>query len=331
MKLNVAIIHGIGKTEPGYAKPLIEGISRQFARHIRKILKTKVDIKDEISFQEIVWDDILGENQDKLKQIFKQEFQRRNKIAQQGAWKRFVLFLIFALLFFSLVKVWRWRIVFIALALAFSFGKKILILLRTTFAAEFVNDIIGYRNKEAYQDISRRIEDCLAKFQASQPKEHLTFISHSLGTVISSDFVYDRQKRNGELHRNLTLWNFFTLGSPLALFSLQFGPELFKSPIHLEDSRGKWLNILDADDVIAYPLKPLNEEYAKLVDADMYIEAGLLGIAHIRYWNNITVHKVIGHKLALDWLALNQKLSTEALERLYADYMKNRDSCPPFS
>lgn len=320
MKVNVAIIHGIGKNESGYAKPLVEGISRQFKRHLRNILKNDIDIKNEISFQEIVWDDILGENQEKLKKIFEEEFGRRKKIAQKGALKRFILFAVFTLLFFFLISAWCWRIVFIALALAFSFGKKMLIPLRTAFAAEFVNDIIGYRNKEAYQAISQRIKECLAQFHATPAKEPFTFVSHSLGTVISSDFVYDLQKRNGEFHQNLTLWNFFTMGSPLALFSLQYGPELFKSPIHLEDSRGKWINILDADDVIAYPLKPLNEEYAKLVDSDMYIETGLLGVAHIRYWNNTKVHEVIGHKLALDWLAVNQKLSSEALEQLYAAY-----------
>lgn len=320
MKVNVAIIHGIGRSKPGYANPLVEGISRQFAQYIRAVLKSNIDIKNELSFQEIVWDDILGENQDKLKKIFEQEFQRRKKIAQKGAWKRFLLFLICASLFFFLFKAWCWRIAFMAIALAFSFGKKALIPLRTTFAAESVSDIIGYRNKEAYQAISGRIEKCLANFSTSQSKEPLTFISHSLGTVISSDFVYDRQKRNGELHRNLTLWNFFTLGSPLALFSLQYGPELFKSPIHLEDGRGKWINILDADDVIAYPLKPLNEEYGALVHTDMYVETGLLGVAHIHYWDNAKAHEIIGRKLALDWLAVNQKLTPEELNRRYIDF-----------
>ncbi|MGE5279388.1 MAG: hypothetical protein ACM3L6_01415, partial [Deltaproteobacteria bacterium] len=139
----------------------------------------------------------------------------------------------------------------------------------------------------------------------------------SLGTVIASDFIWDCQFKG--LMKPFALGNVFTMGSPIALFALRYGAELFNQPIEVK-APGRWVNILDADDPIAYPLKPLNKEYDHAVLADREVSVGPLGVAHTRYWNAPVVHALIGRKLALDWLRADGRLDPYVLEHLSHQY-----------
>lgn len=65
----------------------------------------------------------------------------------------------------------------------------------------------------------------------------------------------------------------------------------------------KWLNYYDPDDVLGYPLKPINAEYRKVVSKDIAINTGGIltswnPMAHNGYWtdNDFTkpVAKYIG-------------------------------------
>lgn len=93
----------------------------------------------------------------------------------------------------------------------------------------------------------------------------------------------------------------------MALFALQYGIELFKSPIHVEDAQGHWTNIFDLDDPIAYPLKNLNDAYEKAVHLDCQVNTGGFGVSHVRYFGNRIVQETIAKKLAADWLRMNDK------------------------
>ena len=48
--------------------------------------------------------------------------------------------------------------------------------------------------------------------------------------------------------------------------------------------------MLDADDVLGYPLKPINAAYDKVVNEDIQIQTGTILGAHSGYWtdNNFT-------------------------------------------
>lgn len=279
-KIYAIIVHGIGKAEPGYAASLIKGLKKRFTGHVRKILKTNNDYADELVVKEIVWDDILAKNQERLAVILKKGFAvQRAGIARSFSKKIFFL------------------------------PSKWMLKLRTDFAAESVSDIIGYYNDLAYERIHERLLNEINSFAdipaPAGEKQSLSIIAHSLGTVISSDFVYDRQKAYGALHENFVLNNFFTLGSPMALFALQYGVELFKYPIHVEDSSGQWTNIFDLDDPIAYPLRNLNDAYEKAVRLDCQVNTGGFGVSHMRYFDDGEVQETIAAKLAADWLRLN--------------------------
>ena len=52
--INVAILHGIGKNEIGYADDLIKGIEKQFKAYIQKITGQPDDGMPKLNFKPIV-------------------------------------------------------------------------------------------------------------------------------------------------------------------------------------------------------------------------------------------------------------------------------------
>ncbi len=106
------------------------------------------------------------------------------------------------------------------------------------------------------------------------------------------------------------------------LFSLRFGgPEAFTKPISVENPTGRWVNIVDEDDPVGMPLKVLNDAYNKVVLKDVIINSGVYGISHLGYFKQSSkALDIICQKLAIDWVALNQKLPQEKIDKLYQDY-----------
>lgn len=324
-KINVVIVHGIGINTQGYADPLIKGISAQFNKELRGILKASDDYTDQLNFIPVIWDDIVALQEAKLDDIFRENFKKRRKRNVLGILGRFLISLSAAgTLYFLFNK----SFVFIVLFFPVVYYAPIAIYwLRTSFAARFVCDITSYNEKGAKILILQRIKDRVTPLTKLQGTVNLSFISHSLGTVIASDFVWDEEKAGGFLTQKIFLSNFFTMGSPLPLFSLQFGgPDVFNKPISIQDSQGRWVNIYDKADPIAYPLKPLNEAYNRAVLKDHEVNGGMFGVAHLKYWTHKKVHMTIAGKLALDWLRFNGKLDKTQLDALYADYDKHAAS-----
>lgn len=282
-KINVIIVHGIGKPSPGYAQKLIKGLTEKFNLALQERLRTTENQSYNIVIREIIWDDVLAVNQDKLAALLKKGFVEHRP---KG-------FRAFASKMFSFVTAPIFR-------------------LRTDFAAESISDIIGYKNSEAYPKIQERIKKVLSSMEDSSAmpgeKQYMSIIAHSLGTVIASDFVYDQLKAHHIFHKWFLFSNFFTLGSPMALFALQYGVELFKSPVPLEYKHGQWINIFDLDDPIAYPLKNLNEAYDAAVHVDQEVNTGGFGVSHTRYFDNQDVQNIIAQKLALDCLRINGRI-----------------------
>jgi len=325
-KLSVAVVHGIGITKPGYADSFVKGINKVFNEELSLYLKKKDDYSQHIEYSQIIWDDVLSENQSKLKKLLEKIFEQIKPKKRVGFLKKAGLF--------ALVLVgggWLFKangiMMTLAGAAAYS-APKLIYRLRTSFAAEYIGDIIGYQNKEAYAKIYQKILKGMESLDKPQASAGLTFISHSLGTVITSDYIYDRQKAEGQAAANMPLVNLFTLGSPLALFSLRYGPEMFKSPVKLEDPHGRWINIFDRDDPIAYPLKALNEVYDKAVFRDQEVDAGLFGVAHVKYWNRPVVYSLIARKLILDWIRANDLMPEDQWENLRAKYEEHGGTKP---
>ncbi|MGH7539081.1 MAG: hypothetical protein ACREMF_10615 [Gemmatimonadales bacterium] len=122
----------------------------------------------------------------------------------------------------------------------------------------------------------------------------LVVVTHSLGSVIFSDFTYDLQEREGPggfaHHYGLTLRALYTAGSPLALYAMRYPRLSFDRPITLDG--GTWINVLYKADVIAYPLRSASPAYAAVTE-DWTLSARwwpplvyVTPFAHLAYWND---------------------------------------------
>lgn len=183
----------------------------------------------------------------------------------------------------------------------------------------FLGDVIAYQTAEGsdvnYDAIHARIDDALANLARRAPDAPLCVIAHSLGTVIASDHFYDLQKQTHRkanstaLERGETLTWLYTLGSPLALWMVRY-PQ-FDAPVTLPGRTGsaaakraaEWVNFYDPDDIVAYPLRDLNDQYRKAVDADQAVHVGppLFGrtpVSHVGYLNSRKVMRPIARRLA---------------------------------
>jgi len=280
MNSAVIIIHGIGITKSGYSSDFQKSLAFNFSKAVQSCLNDKTDRASEICFKEIVWDPIVDENQGRFLEILMKDASLRRVAGVFTAIKSFVM------------------------------GQ--LMNFRINFASKFVADILSYKNRGVYSEIHTYIRTQIDNFLSTlEPGTPVTIISHSLGTVVASDYIYDRQKEMGKFAQNHELWNLFTMGSPLALFSLAVGKEVFNKPIHMDRPNGRWVNIFDEDDLIAFKLKILNKEYEAAVFRDMHINVGGLSSAHTAYWRNKETLEVIAQKLAADWISTNDMVSAD--------------------
>jgi hypothetical protein len=206
------------------------------------------------------------------------------------------------------------------------------------FMVNFAADAIAYqpipRGRDAYDEVHALFAGRLRELaEQAGPRAPLCVISHSLGTVIASNFFYDLQTHSGQkpliaqkvlermspspLANGETLALFYTLGSPLALWSMRyarFGTPLRvpspKLPEHYPQLSGEWVNFYDRADVIGYPLRELNEEYHAAVSSDRAVRVGSLlrfwnPLSHMEYFEDGDVLEPIADGLARVWSAVN--------------------------
>ena len=304
MKLGVILVHGIATESPDWAAGIVPVVRDVVLAELRGLLKEGVPpaAEDALVIESVYWADILNENQKKL---FDRLKEAQEPLVLQGSWKQ---------------KLWA---LFKHFSREAEFG----------FITKSMADIIGYLQDDARGLIHGRVLEAIGRVSGrmgnSSGKAPLTIVAHSLGTVVSSECVYDRTKERRQrqlegFHDLARLVNFFTLGSPLALFSLQSGDaDAFREPIRVEELTGRWVNIYDKDDPVGMPLKTLNKEYGEAVLRDVRVESGGYLVAHTRYFTAGQTLKIIGRKLAIDWIALNERLPKDDLGRLYSEYDQN--------
>ncbi|SFI79049.1 hypothetical protein SAMN02799624_02202 [Paenibacillus sp. UNC496MF] len=174
------------------------------------------------------------------------------------------------------------------------------------FVVNYLGDAIAYQaipktsdpcpHDYIYDDIHARFAQQLQRLSRRAGEgAPLCIVAHSLGTIIASNYFYDLQYRKmrpkpadfvrscrSRLVGGETLTHFYTVGSPIALWTMRF--EHFGLPISVPAPAlrplgiGEWLNFYDRDDIIAYPLKGLNAEYAAAVTEDVEVRCpGPLG------------------------------------------------------
>lgn len=300
MKLSVILIHGIGGSSESWAEPVIEKLQKKTLAELKNILKDKAptDISEVLAIKSVYWKTALQKPQNELQSVLARYFGW--VIQGLNAWD-------------SLFK-WAFK--------AFYKYQNMIVTL-------FIGDIVGYMAKEGKIGIEEKVDAAMEALAAETPDKNkpLTFISHSLGTVIASNYIFDKMnahRKNGvnRMDERFIFSNMFTAGSPIALFSMKFnGPESFNLPVEVEDPSGRWINILDKDDPIAMPLKLLNPSYQKAVFSDYQVNSGWFwGTAHTEYFSKTNSLDLIARKLAIDWAAINQKIDPPKIAALYQEY-----------
>ena len=114
-----------------------------------------------------------------------------------------------------------------------------------------------------------------------------------------------------------TLTLFYTMGSPVALWSLRY--ENFGKPIHVPSPKlhnhyanlaGEWVNFYGKADVIGYPLKELNADYRVAVTSDCPVLVGgplafWNPLSHMAYFGDTDVLGPIAEGLVGVWQTIN--------------------------
>ena len=284
-KIAVAIVHGVGIQSSDFAEPMIKELTERFANELRV---SHQEAAARLVIEPVHWAPVLQEAQTRL-----------------------------------------WRRVSSRRDLDFVKLRK--------FMVDFAGDAIAYQatpqTREVYDAVHTAFAESLRVLaRTAGNAAPLCVIAHSLGTIISSNYFYDLSKsrrsgmvsgairnvkKNTPLENGETLTLFYTLGSPIAIWSLRqvdFGTPIrvpaTKLGKHHSGLSGEWINFYDLDDVIGYPLRPLNDAYKQSVTKDVPINAGGLlsswnPLSHNSYWTDNDVTKPIARTLARVWRHVN--------------------------
>ncbi|MGG3279298.1 chemotaxis protein [Paenibacillus solani] len=193
-------------------------------------------------------------------------------------------------------------------------------------------DAVAYQPVESedqnYEAVHRTISEALHRLSMSAgPSAPLCVISHSLGSVIASNFFYDLQFSSrghrlvidptSPLERGELLTMFYTLGTTLPLWSMRYRD--FDKPIEVPAEQlkqyhaqllGEWVNFYDQDDILAYPLKSINEAYDRTVLQDIPVNVGNWltswnPLSHSGYFYSQSILDYIASNLEITWRATN--------------------------
>ncbi|MEF3352872.1 chemotaxis protein [Paenibacillus sp. GYB006] len=185
-------------------------------------------------------------------------------------------------------------------------------------------DTNGHNYDAVHQSISNALHRLSQRIGNTAP---LFVVSHSLGTVIASNFFYDLQfisrhspgviDTSSPLERGETLTHFYSLGTTLPLWSLRYRD--FSKPIRIPALEGKdlypglegeWVNFYDKDDILGYPLREIDPAYERAVKADVSINVGNLltswnPFCHTSYMRDKKVVNHIADRLAVAYRYMN--------------------------
>lgn len=171
-----------------------------------------------------------------------------------------------------------------------------------------VGDVMVYLTPKGGDLIRQRLIDAIlhvrqqALARDPQRTHYVSLIAHSLGSVIAYDVCALLGTKYRDQVAGLGLANMFTMGSPLALFSLlEYGgtPARYSQRgVYLDRPDGEWINFYDQQDPIAFPLRYVyppqpNTPGRTYTIQDRRVQTGTFH-AHTKYFTN----DVVAHEIA---------------------------------
>ncbi|XEC95763.1 chemotaxis protein [Paenibacillus tarimensis] len=201
------------------------------------------------------------------------------------------------------------------------------------FVIHYLADAIAYQPVETqgqnYDAVHDTISQALNRLSSKAgPAAPLCVISHSLGTIIASNYFYDLQypssrqpgiiNPSSPLENGHTLTLFYSFGTTLPLWSLRY--QDFDKPIHVPCQHakkyypgleGEWVNYYDKDDILGYPLRIVDPAYENCVKEDIEINVGNWltswnPFCHNGYFTSETIIRRIAENLARTWSYVNR-------------------------
>lgn len=309
-KIAVAILHGMGKQKKRMSGDNMPGMQRLITARFDAILRSKGhDPAGQLVFELVYWGKVIQDAEDDL-------WDSLDDAKELGHWLS--------------VEARRFLVNSVADALAYQRNDP------PDTQEESAQPSPPNYYKETHEVVAQSLT-CLAENAGENAP--LCIIAHSLGAIVASNYIYDLQTFidadestgnscipaavkaiicDNPLERGETLTHLYTMGNPLALWSLRYHP-YFNSPItipspelptHYPDLTGEWINIYAPNDIGGYPLRVLNDAYDKAVKADMVVNHWNPIIrwtiaAHQMYWTHKAVIERIAGSLADTWIAVN--------------------------
>jgi hypothetical protein len=250
-RLNILVIHGMGSQEKYYSHPMRDEINGRLGPQLA----------GHVSWGEVYWADVLKARQAE----YLDEAKQKNDLD-----------------FISMRR----------------------------FMVNSVSDASAYRKTAdrkdtVYGDIHAKVDAVMDKLDdPTDPQRPLVVLAHSLGGHIMSNYIWDLQKPGaapagaGDFRRMTTLAGMVTFGCNIPFYTFAFKKSEIK-PISFPGSKlpqalkeeARWFNFFDPDDILGYPLRPINFAYRKLVDEDIAINVGGLNsrwnpLSHTKYWTD---------------------------------------------
>lgn len=211
-------------------------------------------------------------------------------------------------------------------------GKKLSYQGLRNFLINYLGDAIAYQPVETarqnYERVHEKIGKGLNKLSERAGKNApLCVISHSLGSVMASNYFYDLQvkkedvtsviNKSSPLENGDTLTLFYTMGTTLPLWSLRYSN--FNRPINIPsinlkdyypELQGEWINFYNKNDVLGFPLMPIYEDYDIAANEDREVNIGNLltswnPLCHTAYDTDMLVIEPIVDGLVRTWRQIN--------------------------
>ncbi|MFT6734826.1 MAG: hypothetical protein ACJAS9_003028 [Polaribacter sp.] len=258
-RLAIAVIHGLGSEEEFYSVELKHRITEEYLKGAEGRLE------DDLLFHEIYWGDLVKEELES----FRAKANYKGDLAYQN--------------------------------------------LRQIMTDTQALSLLYTPGTVIYESINNRIKDGLRKFASHRRVDTsttpLVILAHSYGGVMMTHYIRMMKESNSELNNFETLKTlngYITFGNPLGVYAMNgANSELGLScditgealPEDLA-KRAKWYNFYDKDDIIAYPLKGLSDEFNANVDGDFEINVGSAATSwnpacHTGYWEDVDFYKPV--------------------------------------
>ncbi len=259
-RIGVLVIHGMGAQRPGFSEALTDEISHRLSGRASRLV-----------WQEVHWADALEPRETELWDCMQDAHDPGDKPVPLD-WRPVREFIVH------------------------NFGDAIAYQrdwTHVTSAYNTIHDIVSTRLRALKQTLT-------------DPSAPIVIIAHSLGAHIMSNYIWDRQHPSGDTPDRFeaidTLVAMITFGSNIPLFSLAFPTAL---PIDLPGTgvehpairaAAKWLNFLDRDDVLGWPLRPLYEKNIGELTADQISTVARIEDHEIRVGSIFTTWNPFAHQ-----------------------------------